>query len=245
MEQNYKMVISYDGTRYHGWEHKQGLDTIQGKIKNVLSRLCDKDIDVIGAGRTDAGVHAKGMVANAVLDINLTERELQDYMNRYLPEDIAVENVKIASKRFHARLNAVGKTYCYSCFYGQGKPVFRRKYITVLDFTPDVEAMRKAASYLVGQHDFVSFCGNPKMKKSTVREIYDITIEARKGFLYLRFHGSGFLQNMVRIMTGTLLEVGMGTRQPDEMLEILAAKKRSVAGPTAPPQGLCLEEVYY
>lgn len=245
MEQNYKMIISYDGTRYHGWEHKKGLDTIQGKLNQVLSRLCNKDISVIGAGRTDAGVHAKAMVANAVLDITLSEMELRDYMNRYLPEDIAVEEVRIASERFHARHKAVGKTYCYSCFYGPVKPVFRRKYVTMLEYEPDIELMRQAAAYLVGKHDFASFCGNPKMKKSTVREIYSITIEARKGFLYMRFRGTGFLQNMVRIMVGTLLEVGNGKRKPEEMRDILEGKSRSLAGPTAPPQGLCLEEVEY
>lgn len=245
MEQNYKMIISYDGTRYHGWEHKKGLDTIQGKLNQVLSRLCNKDISVIGAGRTDAGVHAKAMVANAVLDITLSEMELRDYMNRYLPEDIAVEEVRIASERFHARHKAVGKTYCYSCFYGPVKPIFRRKYVTMLEYEPDIELMRQAAAYLVGKHDFASFCGNPKMKKSTVREIYSITIEARKGFLYMRFRGSGFLQNMVRIMVGTLLEVGNGKRKPEEMQDILEGKSRSLAGPTAPPQGLCLEEVEY
>ncbi len=245
MEQNYKMIISYDGTRYHGWEHKKGLDTIQGKLNQVLSRLCNKDISVIGAGRTDAGVHAKAMVANAVLDITLSEMELRDYMNRYLPEDIAVEEVRIASERFHARHKAVGKTYCYSCFYGPVKPIFRRKYVTMLEYEPDIELMRQAAAYLVGKHDFASFCGNPKMKKSTVREIYSITIEARKGFLYMRFRGSGFLQNMVRIMVGTLLEVGNGKRKPEEMRDILEGKSRSLAGPTAPPQGLCLEEVEY
>lgn len=245
MEQNYKMIISYDGTRYHGWEHKKGLDTIQGKLNQVLFRLCNKDISVIGAGRTDAGVHAKAMVANAVLDITLSEMELRDYMNRYLPEDIAVEEVRIASERFHARHKAVGKTYCYSCFYGPVKPIFRRKYVTMLEYEPDIELMRQAAAYLVGKHDFASFCGNPKMKKSTVREIYSITIEARKGFLYMRFRGSGFLQNMVRIMVGTLLEVGNGKRKPEEMQDILEGKSRSLAGPTAPPQGLCLEEVEY
>lgn len=245
MEQNYKMIISYDGTRYHGWEHKKGLDTIQGKLNQVLSRLCNKDISVIGAGRTDAGVHAKAMVANAVLDITLSEMELRDYMNRYLPEDIAVEEVRIASERFHARHKAVGKTYCYSCFYGPVKPIFRRKYVTMLEYEPDIELMRQAAAYLVGKHDFASFCGNPKMKKSTVREIYSITIEARKGFLYMRFRGTGFLQNMVRIMVGTLLEVGNGKRKPEEMRGILEGKSRSLAGPTAPPQGLCLEEVEY
>lgn len=246
MKQNYKLVISYDGTRYFGWEHQPDRDTIQGKLESVLTRMCGGAfIDVIGAGRTDAGVHAKAMVANAVLDTDMTEIQIRDYMNRYLPEDIAVREVKMASERFHARYKAVGKTYRYTCFYGPVKPVFNRKYLTVIDFIPDVENMRKAASYLEGKHDYKSFCGNPKMKKSTVRVVDSIRIEAKNGYLYMTFHGTGFLQNMVRILVGTLLQVGKGERRPDEMEDILEGCNRQLAGPTAPPCGLCLEKVDY
>ncbi len=246
MKQNYKLVISYDGTRYFGWEHQPDRDTIQGKLESVLTRMCGGTfIDVIGAGRTDAGVHAKAMVANAVLDTDMTEIQIRDYMNRYLPEDIAVREVKMASERFHARYKAVGKTYRYTCFYGPVKPVFNRKYLTVIDFVPDVENMRKAASYLEGKHDYKSFCGNPKMKKSTVRVVDSIRIEAKNGYLYMTFHGTGFLQNMVRILVGTLLQVGKGERKPEEMEDILEGCNRQLAGPTAPPCGLCLEKVDY
>ena len=246
MKQNYKLVISYDGTRYFGWEHQPDRDTIQGTLESVLTRMCGGTfIDVIGAGRTDAGVHAKAMVANAVLDTDMTEIQIRDYMNRYLPEDIAVREVKMASERFHARYKAVGKTYRYTCFYGPVKPVFNRKYLTVIDFVPDVENMRKAASYLEGKHDYKSFCGNPKMKKSTVRVVDSIRIEAKNGYLYMTFHGTGFLQNMVRILVGTLLQVGKGERTPEEMEDILEGCNRQLAGPTAPPCGLCLEKVDY
>ena len=124
MKKNYKMTICYDGSRYYGWEHQPDRDTIQGKLENVLSRMCGEDIDVIGAGRTDAGVHAKAMVANAVLNTELSPEEIRDYMNRYLPDDIAVKEVREASERFHARYKAVGKLYCYTCFDGPVKPVF-------------------------------------------------------------------------------------------------------------------------
>ena len=169
MKKNYKMVICYDGTRYYGWEHQPDRDTIQGKLENVLTRMCGEFIDVIGAGRTDAGVHAKAMTANAVMDTDFSPEEIRDYMNRYLPDDIAVREVREASERFHARYKAVGKLYCYTCFDGPVKPVFQRKYVTMLDYSPDVEKMRRAAAYLEGKHDYKSFCGNPRMKKSTVR----------------------------------------------------------------------------
>ena len=189
MKKNYKMTICYDGSRYYGWEHQPDRDTIQGKLENVLSRMCGEDIDVIGAGRTDAGVHAKAMVANAVLNTELSPEEIRDYMNRYLPDDIAVKEVREASERFHARYKAVGKLYCYTCFDGPVKPVFQRKYVTILDFHPDVEKMRRAAAYLEGKHDYKSFCGNPKMKKSTVRVVDKIEIVRKGGFIYFNFHG--------------------------------------------------------
>ena len=134
MEKNYKMLLAYDGTRYQGWEsHKPGDMTIQGKLVNVLEHLAGEPVEVIGCGRTDAGVHAKGMVANVKLTVDMTAQELKAYLNHYLPEDIAVLEVSIASERFHSRYNAVGKTYCYTCYIGSEKPVFDRKYVYVLE----------------------------------------------------------------------------------------------------------------
>ncbi len=246
MRKNYKFILSYDGSRYYGWEHQPNTDmTIQGKLENVLSKMTDSDIEVIGAGRTDAGVHAKGMVANAFLDTDLSEEEICDYMNQYLPEDICVNEVRVASDRFHSRYNALGKTYCYTCYVGGRKPVFQRKYVYVLEKEPNLEAMREAAELLMGTHDFASFCSNPRMKKSTVRKVDKIEISRSGSFLNLTFHGTGFLQHMVRILTGTLLEVGFGKRDPGSMEDLLAAKKRALAGPTAPAKGLCLMKVYY
>lgn len=243
---NYKMIIAYDGSRYYGWEHQPNTElTIQGKLENVLSVMTGKEIEVIGAGRTDAGVHAKGMVANAHMDTDMSEQEICDYMNRYLPDDICVREVRVSSDRFHSRYNAMGKTYCYTCYIGDLKPVFNRKYVYIPDKKPDVELMKKAAAYLVGEHDFKSFCGNPKMKKSTVREIYDIDISVSGSYLNLTYHGSGFLQYMIRILSGTLLEVGIGKRSPESMKELIELKDRSKAGFTAPAKGLCLIKVDY
>lgn len=246
MEKNYKLKISYDGSRYFGWEHQPDRETIQGKIETVLARMVDKDmVDVIGAGRTDAGVHARAMIANVQLDTQMSPEEIRDYANRYLPDDIAILEVREAADRFHARYKAVGKTYQYTCFDGPVKPVFDRKYYTPLDQELDVEAMQEAAHFLEGKHDYKSFCGNSRMKKSTVRIVDTITVRRRKGYVYLTFHGTGFLQNMVRIMSGTLIEVGLGRKRPEEVGEILEVCDRKVAGPTAPAKGLCLLKVDY
>ena len=242
---NFKLTISYDGSRYYGWERQPGKDTIQGKLESVLSRMCDAEVNVIGAGRTDAGVHARAMVANAYMDTEKSPAEIRDYMNRYLPDDICVSEVKEAADRFHARYRAVGKLYTYTCYVGDTKPVFHRRYVTVLDYQPDVAAMQQAAAYLQGEHDYRSFCSNPQMKKSTVRVVDSIEIVRRKDYLYFNFHGTGFLQNMVRILVGTLLEVGQGKRTPESVREVLLAKDRKLAGFTAPPQGLSLMRVDY
>lgn len=245
MKTNYKFTIRYDGTRYYGWEHQPDRETIQGKLETILQRLCGAPVDLIGAGRTDAGVHAKAMVANAVLDTALSPEEICAYLNRYLPEDISVLEVKAASERFHARYKAVGKTYQYTCCVGGKKPVFDRRYVTRVEDKLDLDKMRRAADTLVGEHDFASFCSNPRMKKSTVRTVDQIDITQKGHYLYLTFHGDGFLQNMIRIIVGTLLEVGRGKIRPEQMQAILLSKDRTKAGPTAPPQGLCLVQVDY
>ena len=245
MEKNYKLTIAYDGTRFFGWERQPDRETIQGKLESVLEKLCGAAVDVIGAGRTDAGVHARAMVASVRLDVKESCTEIRDYMNRYLPDAIAVREVKEAGERFHARYNALGKTYRYTCFVGEVKPVFDRRYVTMLDYKVDVEKMRQAAAILTGEHDFRSFCGNPRMKKSTVRLVDSITIEQNRDRIHFTFHGTGFLQNMVRILVGTLLEVGRGYWDVDYVQTILEAKDRKLAGPTAPPEGLCLMKVDY
>ncbi|MBR2996647.1 MAG: tRNA pseudouridine(38-40) synthase TruA [Lachnospiraceae bacterium] len=251
---NYKMIVSYDGTRYFGWEHQPGKDlTIQGKLESVLEAMetgehpdaQPRRITVIGAGRTDAGVHARAMTCNVLLETDKTEEEIQAYMNRYLPDDISVNEVRICADRFHSRFKAIGKTYRYTLWCGPAKPVFDRKYVTVLSERPDTEKMREAAELLTGMHDYKSFCGNPKMKKQTIRVVDTIRIEESGNYIRLYFHGNGFLQNMVRIMTGTLLEVGFGKREPSEMTGILEALDRRLAGPTAPAQGLTLMKVDY
>ena len=246
MRRNYRFTISYDGTRYFGWEHQPNTEmTIQGKLEGVLSRMIGAQVEVLGAGRTDAGVHALKMTANAWLDTDMQPQEIRDYMNSYLPEDICVREVAVAGDRFHSRYNATGKTYRYTCYIGETKPVFDRKYVWVLDKVPDLARMQEAAGYLTGTHDFASFCGNPRMKKSTVRTVDKIDIVMKGDYLTLTFHGTGFLQYMVRILTATLIETGLGLREPDSIPAILEAKNRSLAAPTAPACGLCMMQVDY
>lgn len=242
---NYKLIVAYDGTRFFGWEHQPDKDTIQGKLESVLSQLNGAPVEVIGAGRTDAGVHARAMVASVQLETSCSDTEIRDYCNRYLPDAIAVREVKECSPQFHARYKATGKTYRYTCFDGAVKPVFDRRYLTLLDHPVDETAMQAAAQYLIGEHDFRAFCGNPKMKKSTIRTVDSITVERRKDRVIFTVHGNGFLQNMVRIMVGTLLEVGRGFWPPEQVRDILASCDRTQAGPTAPPEGLCLLKVDY
>ncbi len=246
MKRNIKMTIAYDGTRYYGWERQPGTDmTIQGKLEAVLSLMASQSVEVTGAGRTDAGVHAKAMTANVHVDTDMTEEEIRTYLNEYLPEDICVREVSAASDRFHSRYNATGKTYCYTCYVGPVKPVFNRKYVYVPEHIPDVERMKAAAEYLTGTHDFASFCSNPRMKKSTVRRLDQIQLARKGDYLNITYHGNGFLQHMVRILTGTLLEAGVGQRTPESMKELLEARSRALAGFTAPAKGLCLMKVDY
>ncbi len=245
MEKNYRITIKYDGTRYYGWQRQPGRDTVQGRLEGVLGRLCGRETESIGAGRTDAGVHAEAMTASARFDTELTAEEIRDYMNRYLPDDIAVTGVAEAGPRFHARYNALGKTYRYTVFTGKIKPVFGKRYMTVLEELPDMEKMREAAKLLVGEHDFRNFCVNPRMKKSTVRTVYDIDIKREGDIISFTFRGNGFLQNMVRIMVGTLIEAGCGRIDSERIEKALKSGERLKAGPTAPSQGLCLVKVDY
>ena len=243
---NVKLTIQYDGTRYDGWQRQGNTDnTLQGRLEGVLSRMVGKPVEIQGAGRTDAGVHARGQVASVHLPEGYTPQEVQNYLNRYLPEDVAVVEVVEVGERFHARLSATGKEYRYHIRMGSVPNVFARKYQYRVEEPLDIPAMERAAGYLTGKHDFRSFCGNRRFKKSTVREVFHIGVEVCGSDLTLIYRGDGFLYNMVRILTGTLLEVGLGQRTPESMVDILEAKERTAAGKTAPAQGLVLQEVYY
>lgn len=243
---NFKAVIGYEGTKYQGWQRQERTDmTIQGKLENVLSRLDGRNVEVIGSGRTDAGVHAEGQVANFYLNSEKSVDHIMQYCNRFLPEDIVVSSLEEVSERFHARYLAERKTYRYRVDTGMVPDVFSRRYVYHFSQQLDLELMRKAAVILCGTHDFKAFTSNKKMKKSSVRTLEEIRIEQHNNELWLTFIGNGFLYNMVRILVGTLLEVGIGARKPEEMTVILQSKNRESAGPMAPAQGLTLVSVEY
>lgn len=243
---NYKLTIQYDGTRYRGWQVQGNTDlTIQGKLEGVLSRLTGQPVELHGSGRTDAGVHALGQVANVKLPHPVEPSELLGELNRYLPADIGVIAAEPAPERFHARLNARSKTYRYRIWNSAIPNVLERSYLYVLPEPLDVAAMERAAADLVGTHDFRSFCGLKRFKKSTVRTITDISITQDGAEVRLEFTGNGFLMRMVRILAGTLVEVGLGQREADSMPAVLAAQDRAAAGPALPAQGLALVRVEY
>lgn len=251
---NYRIIIQYDGTRYKGWQVQNNTeDTIQGKLQNILSRLAGSTVDVIGSGRTDAGVHALGQVANFHMELKepMEPEDIQNYINEYLPEDISVTRLEIVDDRFHARYSAREKTYRYRIHVSQAANVFERKYVyTYLDMPIDIELMREAAARMTGTQDYRAFCGNRHMKKSTVRTVSSIDIseikeDGRIREIVIYYTGDGFLQNMIRIMTGTLIEVGTGRRSPESVSQAISSLNRDNAGYTAPPKGLCLMEVRY
>lgn len=243
---NYRMTVRYDGGRYRGWQVQRASDmTIQGKLQKVLESLAGHPVEVIGSGRTDAGVHAVGQVANFHMEGGHSPEELLAYLNRYLPEDIAVTELEEADARFHSRYHARSKTYCYRIHTSPVPNVFERRYVYTYTEPLDADAMERAAGLLVGTHDYTSFCGNKHMKKSAVRTVTDIAVCRTDSEIKLYYTGDGFLQNMVRIMTGTLIEVGSGRRDAESMPAVLAAGDRAAAGYTAPPHGLRLEKVTY
>ena len=242
---NLRLDICYDGTRYRGWQRLPGReDTIQGKLETVLSRILEEPIEITGSGRTDAGVHARGQVANFHCESAMPAGEILASLRRYLPEDIGIYSCRDVSPRFHARLNAKEKTYLYRIWNSEAPCVFDRRYVAVMPEKLNLEAMEEAAKLLCGEHDFSAFCGNPKMKKSTVRFLHRIELRRQGEELQLRFTGNGFLYNMVRILVGTLIEVGRGERTPQSIPSLFGGK-RAQAGFLAPAQGLCLEEVLY
>lgn len=248
----YKCIVCYDGSRYNGWQRQGNTsNTIQEKLETTLSKLIEETIEIQGAGRTDMGVHALGQVIHfhCKADIEMLfglEIFLQK-LNGFLPKDIRIVEISPCDIRFHARLNAKGKIYKYQIDMSSYGNVFLRTTANHISDKLDVAAMKKAANYLIGEHDFKSFTTNKRMKKSSVRTIYDISFEedTKRELLTIRFNGNGFLYNMVRIIVGTLIEVGLGQREASLIPDILKVCDRSAAGHTAMPQGLFLEKVLY
>lgn len=243
---NYKLFLQYEGTRYQGWQRQSSTgNTIQGRLEALLEKMCGNPIQIHGSGRTDAGVHALAQVANVHMSTDLSCGGILEYMNRYLPEDIAVLSVEEVPERFHSRLNAKGKTYRYTVVASNLPHVFLRNYSHMVSEKLDVGAMRQAASLLCGTRDFKAFTSARRGKKSTVRTLEAIDIEQKEDVLTFTFRGDGFLYHMVRILMGTLLEVGCGQREPEEMTDIIKSGERAQAGALVPAKGLTLVEVRY
>ncbi len=243
---NYKMLIQYDGGRYKGWQRLgNGENTIQGKIENVLSEMTGKSIEIIGSGRTDAGVHAIAQIANFKTSENLDASEVKNYLNKYLPHDISIKEVTLVPDIFHARYNAKGKTYMYMIWNREYSNPFMRKYSMHVEKRLDITRMREATAYFIGEHDFTAFSNAKSKKNSMVREIYSIDIEENNGFIQIRMRGNGFLYNMVRRIVGTLVGVGLGEADSEKIPQIIILKERNQTGTMADACGLYLEEVEF
>ncbi len=242
----YAMLISYDGSRYQGWQKQGNTDnTISEKIENVLSRTLDSPIRLIGAGRTDAGVHALGQTAAFDCAEEQDPGELLRALRSHLPEDISVRDIKQVPSSFHPRLSAVGKVYRYEIREAPYPDVFRRKYQWLLMEPLDLKAMCDGAAVLTGTHDFRAFSSDKRPAHSTVRTLNSLEIIRKGGTVTLTFEGNGFLYNMVRIMTGTLKEIGRGTMPVSRIGEAFESLDRTKAGATAPAKGLTLVSVLY
>ena len=243
---NYRLTLCYDGTRWKGWQKQGNTDhTIQGKLEALLSRLLDQPIEIAASGRTDAGTHAKRQVVSFRAKTEQTPEEILAGLRRYLPADIGAISLEQVEPRFHARFSCTGKTYTYRIWNSDQPNVFERNYLYHIHETLDVPAMRRAAEDLCGTHDYKAFCSLKRPKKSTVRRVDCITIQELGPELLFTFEGDGFLYHMVRILVGTLLEVGRGNLKPEEMGDIFASQDRKRAGETVPACGLCLVDVRY
>ncbi len=243
---NYKIEIQYDGTDYNGWQKQASkANTIQWRFERIVSELNGEETQVIGSGRTDAGVHASGQVANFYLKDRLDENYVKDYINKYLPNDISVVSISLVPERFHSRYNAKKKVYLYRILNDLQSDVFQSRYVYKYTKTLDIEEMKKAASKLIGTHDFMSFCANKRIKKSTVRTVYSIDINKIGSEIQMEFCGDGFLYNMVRIMAGTILQCGAGEFNSSKIPDVIKSRNRQLAGITLPSCGLMLKRVEY
>ncbi len=237
---NIRMTIQYDGTKYYGFQRQKDKPTIQNKLEECLGRILDEEIEIIGSGRTDAGVHALAQTVNFHSQTELPPKEIAKLMNTYLPKDIAVTSAQYCSERFHSRYKVLQKTYMYHINTKGFSNVFERKYVFDFFDPLDVEKMKEAAEIMKGTHDFKGFSAVKKTDKSTMRTLIKIEFEEKDGELDIIYTGSGFLRNMVRILTGTLIEVGTGDRDVSSINEIFETRDRTKAGFTAPAEGLIL-----
>jgi tRNA pseudouridine38-40 synthase len=243
---NIKLVLEYDGSRYNGWQRQTTLkSTVQGRIEYVLQLMTGEKIELHGAGRTDTGVHALGQVANYHTQSQMRLSEIEDYLRQYFPDDINLLEIQEMPERFHSRLNAKGKNYLYRIWNHPSKNIFNRRYYFHVKKPLNLEKMKQAADLFLGTKDFRSFTAVKSKDKSTVRTISKIDILKKESEITLHFSGDGFLHKMVRVITGTLIEVGLEEITVSAIKEMFEKEKRSAAGFTAPPHALFLVKVVY
>ena len=244
--QNFKIIIEYDGSAYHGWQRQPTDRTIQGEIESTLMTMTENRVTLIGSGRTDAGVHAYGQVANFRCNTSLGAEVFQNGLNSLLPEDIVVTSCEAVPEKFHAQYDVKSKTYHYRILNRRLPDAIFRRYAWHIRKKLDLNAMRSALYYIVGHHDFKAFEGSGSPRASTVRCVMNADfVETDDGYLVLKIEGDGFLKFMVRNIVGTLVDSGLGKITLSDFKRILASKDRNLAGITAPAHGLFLMEVKY
>ncbi|WP_370221951.1 tRNA pseudouridine(38-40) synthase TruA [Cytobacillus sp.] len=244
--QRFKCIITYDGTHFAGYQVQPGKRTVQGELERALKKLHKgEDIKVTASGRTDAGVHAKGQVIHFDSPLNIPIEKWEIALNSLLPDEVAIVGAETVPDDFHVRFDAKGKEYRFFVHRSSRRDPFKRPYAYQYPYPLNTDAIKQAAADLIGTHDFTSFCSAKTEVEDKVRELQEIEVHEKEDMLIFRFRGTGFLYNMVRILAGTLLEVGSGERDPDSMPSVLKEKNRSAAGKTAPPQGLYLWKVFY
>jgi tRNA pseudouridine38-40 synthase len=241
----YRVVVEYDGTDFSGFQFQPELRTVAGELERALSSLFDRPVKVTAAGRTDAGVHASGQVVSFVSHDAFPVDKLSIALNTTLPADLSARDAARVDDGFSARTSALARHYTYAVLNRRDPSALLRRYAHHEYRALDLERMREGAAYLLGEHDFVTFCGVLPARGGTVRPVHAVDVRRDGDLVYLHVSGTGFLHRMVRIVAGTLLDVGAGRREPDDVGAMLAARDRRASGPTAPAQGLCLVDVVY
>ncbi|NLP46449.1 MAG: tRNA pseudouridine(38-40) synthase TruA [Epulopiscium sp.] len=239
------LTIAYDGTCYHGWQRQENALSVQQVVEEACEKLFGCHIKIIGAGRTDAKVHALGQVATLQVATSIPIERIPYALNTYLPEDIVIQQAKEQPMEFHPRYDAINKTYRYQILNAPFAIPQWRNYTTFVSYPLNVDRMSQAGKYFCGTHDFVGFCSTGSHVITTIRTIFDFQVTFQDRIITLEVKGNGFLYNMVRIIAGTLIEVGKGKINPFDIPSIIQSKDRKKAGPTAPPQGLTLIKIEY
>ncbi|MGL5614863.1 MAG: tRNA pseudouridine(38-40) synthase TruA [Sarcina sp.] len=242
---NIKLVIEYDGTKFCGWQRQVKERTIQGTLERAISKITGEEIDVIGSSRTDSGVHAKAFIANFKTNSRIPSIKFKDAINTKLPGDVVIIDSEEVTEDFHARYCSKGKTYCYTILNRYEPSALERNYVMHFRGRLDIESMREACKYFIGKHDFEAFRTLGSSVKTTVRTVTDLHIEIEGDKIKVFISADGFLYNMVRIIVGTLIQVGLGRIEPVEIEKIIKSKDRKKAGKSVESQGLCLEKVFY